>query len=81
MRLRRLLALAVVFALMFVVSGGREAATAEAQWYEGEVTNFIGGICYWHCYGGPASSAPASNARQCMNICAADCSGPCLALY
>ncbi len=81
MRLRRLLALVVLFALMFVASGGREAATAEAQGYEGEVTNFIEGTCYWHCYGGSAYSAPASNARQCMNLCAASCSGPCLALY
>lgn len=77
MSLRRICALAFVCALAF---GG--PALVEAAGYAGEATNLVNGVCYWRCYDRTGSgSAPATNGRQCLDLCLNACGGPCIALY
>lgn len=77
MTYRRLFALAVLCALMFGAPALLQGAGG------GAATNIFNGVCYWQCNNGTGGSAPVSRpeGRNCLNLCAASCGGPCIALY
>lgn len=78
MKPKRLVNLLIAFAaVVFSFAAPRLAQSG----YAGAATNLIDGVCYYTCYGGGGGSGPASSGRQCLNLCAGACGGPCLALY
>jgi hypothetical protein len=84
MKNRVLVLSALVLTLTLALLAPKRAASlvgSEVPGYAGEVTNYIDGICYWHCYSGSVGSAPASTTRQCMNLCSNACFGGCIAMY
>jgi hypothetical protein len=78
MKLFRLFALALVCALTFAAPHFVEAAGG------GAATNLTDeGICFYRCNNGSVGSGPVNwpYGRNCLNLCAAACGGPCIALY
>ena len=81
MSYRRLFCFLFVCALMFgspvllPAAGGGEAT--QLYDYEG------GMMCVWQCYNGSGGSAVVTRpyGKNCLNLCAASCGGPCVPLY
>ena len=77
MNYRRLFVLVFICALAFVAPALQAAGG-------GAATNIDdNNVCYWRCNNGKVGRAQMSSpsGSTCLNLCAAACAGPCIALY